>query len=650
MPRRIPPHAGRPAPAPSGRRTAAAALAVLTVLAGCAGPAGPGPGAGAGAALDPAAPARAMRLHLDGRPPGAARLDLGPDPDVPVRVALVSRAAGALGFGAVCDGPARLVARPDPPQPAAPRSETPFAAAGVALTARLAAGARDALALDIAPGTQACRLTVQPWRAPAYALDLARASGGADADAAARRAAIDRGAPRCTGLRAPAGDALAAAFAAERPLRQTCPMPPGPVRLLPDGIEALDARVEALTGRRLGPARLASGDPEQPIDFAAAPRLDLIVVSYLNLNADYSGRLMARMLEFHAARGTEVRILVADPMWGGPERALFEGLAARHPSVRILPFRYPPQPGDGIEGHIGRLHRVQHVKLFAVLGPDPARARAMIGGRNLADGYAFAAPFDLAAHPGLRRYRPGRALIAGGFHSYRDLEIAFHGPAQVAALVAHWSELWQMDPATARPAAPRAAPVPAPTIGRDGPLMRHFLSVPWADGGAQARLFADLIGAAQRRIDIASPYLNPPPEVAAALAAALARGVAVRIVTTERVTEAADPFITGLNRLFADRWTGRLTYLDHDPRPRLLHTKAMVIDGRLTVLGSTNLNLRSFVHDLENGVMVLDPGLAAQVTALIDGYAAAARPIPPGRPVAPWVRLMLRWPLLRRAF
>jgi phosphatidylserine/phosphatidylglycerophosphate/cardiolipin synthase-like enzyme len=580
--------------------------------------------------LGPQAPARAEVL-VPGRLAEAAALRLIEGAGRPARIE------------ARCDGPARFRAEPDPPQPAAPRPAPAWAPAGALVMADLNAGSRGDLALDLGPGTGACDLAVRRGRAPAQDYTLRREAG-----ARPRLAAIDAGAPRCVRPAAvPGGDRLAAAFAATRELEQTCPMPVGPTRLLPDALAGFDAKVEALTGRGLGAAALRSGDPDLPLDFSAAPDLDLIVLSYLNINADFTGALMARMLEWHAARGTVVRILVADQFWGEAERALFEGLAARQPTVQIRRFRYQPLPQDGAEGHLARIHRVQHVKLFATVGRDPARSRALIGGRNLGDGYVFSDPFDLSDHPELRQYSRDRGIYFGGFHSYRDLEMEFLGDAQVRALVGHWAELWHGDPVTARPRTPSAPPVRA---ADGGARLRHFLSVPWLDGGAQEDLFADLIAAAETRIDIASPYLNPPPRLAAALDAAIRRGVAVRVVTTERVREPGDMFITGLNRLFGAEWAGRIDYLDHDPHPMLLHTKAMVIDGRLTVLGSTNLNLRSFVHDLENGVMVLDPGLAARITALIDGYAADARPIAADAPVALLVRAMLRLPLVRRVF
>lgn len=616
---------------------------VAFAVAACA--AGPAP-APAPAPTPAAAPPVAHRgeaplegfVHLGTAQPEGRIAPVPGGPDQGVALRMVDTGGRGAALSATCDGRARWREAPEPPQLAQPRPDPAWAAAGTPLAARLEPGTRGRLTLDLAPGTASCRLEVRPPGGSPHSLDLVREHA-----VHPTLAALDRGAADCA---APAAaDALLAAFAASRRLVQTCPMPLGPWRLLPEALDAFEAKVAALTGRPLGRAALMSGDPDQPLDFSAAPALDLIVLSYLHFNADYTGTLMARMIAWHARRGTVVRILIADPLVAAADRALIEGLAARHPNIQIQRFRYLPRGADGLEAHLGRIHRVQHVKLFATVARAPGRSAAMIGGRNLSDGYVFAAPFDLSGHPHLRQYRRGGLPFLSGFHAYADLELELTGDAQVRTLVAHWTQLWRRDPATDAPRPAAGAAPPPPT---EGPRMRHFLSVPWADGGALEALFADLIGAARRRIDIASPYLNPPPRVMAALEAAVARGVRVRIVTTERMREPGEAFITGVNRLFGAAWAGRIAYLDHDPAPRLLHTKAMVIDGRLTLIGSTNFNRRSFIHDLENGIMVLDPQLAARVTALIDGYAAAARPIAADAPVAPLVRALLAIPLVRR--
>lgn len=621
------------------RRLALLAALALAACAPAAAP--PGPPEPAPAPTRAFAPAQPDGwLHLGAGVPagGVVPVPGGRGGDAVLR--LVDAGGRGAALVVQCDGPARWRELPESPQPAAPAPDPAWASAGAVLAADLTPGGGGRLALDLAAGTGACRLAARPRGGAAHELSLRR-----EHDLSPALAALDRGAADCA---APAGaDPVEAVFAASHPLSLTCPMPLGPTRLLPESLAAFDAKAAALTGRPLGMAALRSGDPDLPLDFSAAPALDLIVLSYLNLNADFTGALMARMLAWHAERGTVVRILLADPMVAPADLRLLQGLAARHPTIQLQRYRYIPRAGDGFEDHAGRIHRVQHAKLFAVVARQPGRSVAMIGGRNLADGYVVDAPFDLSAHPGLRQYRPGASLVNSGFHSYADLEIALTGEAQVRALVAHWTQLWNRDPATDRP---RPATGPAPRPATSGPRMRHFLSVPWADDRAQEAMFAALIGAARQRIDIASPYVNPPPAVAAALEAAVARGVAVRIVTTERVREPGDAFITGVNRLFGAAWAGRIAYLDHNPWPSLLHTKALVIDGRLTYLGSANLNLRSFVHDFESGLLVLDPGLARRVTALIDGYAADARPIRADAPVAPLVRALLRLPVVRRLF
>jgi phosphatidylserine/phosphatidylglycerophosphate/cardiolipin synthase-like enzyme len=50
---------------------------------------------------------------------------------------------------------------------------------------------------------------------------------------------------------------------------------------------------------------------------------------------------------------------------------------------------------------------------------------------------------------------------------------------------------------------------------------------------------------------------------------------------------------------------------------RMAHTKVMVVDGRYTLLGSFNLNHRSFLHDLETAAVIDDENFARQVVDAI---------------------------------
>jgi cardiolipin synthase len=50
----------------------------------------------------------------------------------------------------------------------------------------------------------------------------------------------------------------------------------------------------------------------------------------------------------------------------------------------------------------------------------------------------------------------------------------------------------------------------------------------------------------------------------------------------------------------------------------MLHTKAMVVDGRFAIVGSANLDVRSFRLNFELAVVLYDPEGVARLTALFD--------------------------------
>jgi cardiolipin synthase len=57
-------------------------------------------------------------------------------------------------------------------------------------------------------------------------------------------------------------------------------------------------------------------------------------------------------------------------------------------------------------------------------------------------------------------------------------------------------------------------------------------------------------------------------------------------------------------------------------RPGLLHAKTMVVDGRVGLIGSANLDRRSFELNFENNILFEDADFAAAVRARQDEYLA----------------------------
>jgi phosphatidylserine/phosphatidylglycerophosphate/cardiolipin synthase-like enzyme len=381
-----------------------------------------------------------------------------------------------------------------------------------------------------------------------------------------------------------------------------------------------------------------------PLDFSAAPDLDLIYLSSLHLRADFAGYLMVRMLRHHAARGTIVRIIVADALMGARDRALIEALAADFPNVQLQYFRWhPPGPGSLAEG-VAALHRVHHVKALVTVGSRPGTSRAITGGRNLHDGFVFDRPVDLSALPFLHNYDAAEGLRLDFFASYDDFEAELRGDAAVRAIAAHLSAFWHRDPggaASRPPATAVAGSVP------EAPLLRHFISVPAADGHAQEALFIELIDAARDRIVWVTPYLNGTPAIEAALLRARARGVRVTIHLRMTVNDPVGQIITALNRDTVNRFAGVFEVFDQAPSDRMRHTKLLLIDGRLAMVMSTNLNRRSFIHDSENGLMVLDPVLTARLERMTDRFRESGPRLRSDQPVPPLLRLLFGSQMIR---
>jgi cardiolipin synthase len=65
----------------------------------------------------------------------------------------------------------------------------------------------------------------------------------------------------------------------------------------------------------------------------------------------------------------------------------------------------------------------------------------------------------------------------------------------------------------------------------------------------------------------------------------------------------------------------------HEFQRGLLHAKTMTIDRNLAMIGSANLDRRSFELNLEVSLMVYDQDFASQLRFLQRGYMDASRPV-----------------------
>ena len=120
------------------------------------------------------------------------------------------------------------------------------------------------------------------------------------------------------------------------------------------------------------------------------------------------------------------------------------------------------------------------------------------------------------------------------------------------------------------------------------------------------------IQSCSKRIWITQAYLLPPKELRTALMAAVKRGVDVRIIVpgftdSKLVLHAShreyDRLLANGIRLF-------------ETKGALLHAKTALIDDSVTIIGSANLDYRSFLHNNEVTAVVVSAATAQQMEVI----------------------------------
>jgi cardiolipin synthase len=118
------------------------------------------------------------------------------------------------------------------------------------------------------------------------------------------------------------------------------------------------------------------------------------------------------------------------------------------------------------------------------------------------------------------------------------------------------------------------------------------------------------------RIIMATPYFIPDEDVLGAMRTAVARGVEVHLVLSEVVDQR---LVNLAQRSYYDDLLKAGVHI-HLFRDFLLHAKNVSIDGRLAIIGSSNVDLRSFQLNEEASLLLYDRASVAALEAIQRGY------------------------------
>ncbi|WP_138414462.1 cardiolipin synthase [Sinomonas gamaensis] len=138
------------------------------------------------------------------------------------------------------------------------------------------------------------------------------------------------------------------------------------------------------------------------------------------------------------------------------------------------------------------------------------------------------------------------------------------------------------------------------------------------------RLFNTLIYSAQHRLSICSPYFVPDDSLLYAVTTAAQRGVDVELF----VSEQGDQFLVHhAQQSYYEQLLTAGVKIYRYPKPYVLHSKHFTVDDDVAVLGSSNMDMRSFSLNLEVSLMLPGPSIVAQMRQVEDMYRKVSVPL-----------------------
>lgn len=293
---------------------------------------------------------------------------------------------------------------------------------------------------------------------------------------------------------------------------------------------------------------------------------------------DPVGLRFADLLIEKRRQGLVVNVMYDSVGTLGTPQAFFDRMKAA--GINLLQFN-PVNPAQ--RPGKWELNNRDHRKLMVVDGTI-----AFTGGINISSTYANSSFFRSRQRPS----GAGNAKVG-----WRDTHIKIEGPA-VATLQWAFINNWVRQEGGELP---RANYFPAP-VAAGGKIVRVLATEPDHDSSIYKSLLI-AINEAKQSIHITAGYFVPDDQVVDALQAAARRGVDVKLIL---------PGVSDHSLVFH---AGRAHYEDlleagvkiYELQVAVLHAKTAVIDAAWSTIGSANIDLRSFIHNYELNVVVMDP-------------------------------------------
>ena len=311
------------------------------------------------------------------------------------------------------------------------------------------------------------------------------------------------------------------------------------------------------------------------------------------LDADEVGQQFVQALLDKQQQGVQVNLIRDSVGTLGVPPEFFKNLSDR--GINVLEFN-PVNPLAA--RNAWALNQRDHRKLLIVDG-----AIAFLGGINISSVYSGGSSSK------------GSGANPNASVAWRDTDLQLRGP-----VVAEFQKLFLATWAKQNgPPLANSNFFPAPTSpGKQ--VVRAIGSSPSDPFSLIYATLLSAIGSAETSVHITNAYFAPDPQLLAALGAAAARGVDVKLILPSQ-TDSWLVFHAG--RAYYEQLL-RSGVKIYERRGVILHSKTALVDGVWATIGSTNLDWRSFLHNEELNAVVLGTEFGSQVQAMFDKDLAAS--------------------------
>jgi cardiolipin synthase len=311
------------------------------------------------------------------------------------------------------------------------------------------------------------------------------------------------------------------------------------------------------------------------LEAARAATSSINLETYI-FDQDQIGGEFADLLVEKQRQGVQVNVMVDAVGAISTPSAFFDRM--RGAGIRVLVFN-PVNPAKA-KGK-WELNNRNHRKLMVVDGRI-----AFTGGINISGTYANSSLFRRRAKN-----------IDEDKVGWRDTHVRIEGPA-VAPLQWSFVNLWVQQEGGELPQAEYF-----PALAASGDKILRVLA---SDPDHTSDIYKSLVvalGEAKRSIHITNAYFVPDQQIVDALIDVAKRGVDVKLV------------LPGVSDHSMIRYAGQKFYEQllangvhiYELQIAVLHAKTAVIDGGWSTIGSANIDRRSFIHNYELNVVVIDP-------------------------------------------